>query len=133
MKIINLNELENKCLEFGIKNGFFTREDLLKDNLVKIQLSGKLKNKRCDIYFSFKDISKKNSIHLYVNQPIMFKSETWENLYSQIDIFFRETWDYIEDNKKMPLYMKIAELIGKKSKNGFVNSSDINQEIQKLL
>ena len=58
MKIINLDELEKKCLEFGIKNGFFTREDLEKDNLVKIQLNGKLKNKQCDIYFSFKDISK---------------------------------------------------------------------------
>jgi hypothetical protein len=133
MKIINLDELEKKCLEFGIKNGFFDREDLEKDNLVKIQLNGKLKNKQCDICFSFKDISKNSYIHLYVNQPIIFKSESWENLYSQLDIFFRETWNYIEDNKKMPLYMKIAELIGKKSKNGFVNASEINQEIQKLL
>lgn len=131
MKIINLNELENKCLEFGIKNNLFAIEDLKKENLIKILINGEYKAKKIDIWIKgFKGDNLNNKCLIY---PISFCSETWENLYYQLDVFFRETWNYIEDNNKMPLYMKIAELIGKQSKNGFCNDSDINNEIRKLL
>ena len=121
MKIINLDELELKCTEFGIKNKLFTKEDLKDYNLFTINLNGRYKSKTCDILF--KDLE----------ESITFKSETWEKLYYQLDKFFSNTWDYIEDNSKMHLYMKIAEMIGKQSKNGFICASTINQEIRKLL
>jgi len=133
MKIINLDELESKCLEFGIKNGFFAKEDFKKENLFTISLRGSYHNKTCDILFSFKNVDLNSTIHLFNNKAITFKSESWEDLYYQLDCFFSNTWNYIEDNNKMPLYMKIAETIGRHSKNGFVNASKINEEIRKML
>lgn len=130
MKIINLDELELKCLEFGIKNKLFTKEDLNKDNLVTIVLKGSYHSKTCDIWI--KGLKGDNYFN-WCDYPITFKSESWENLYYQLDCFFRETWDYLEDNSKMPLYMKIAELIGKQSNGGFVSARKINEEIKKLL
>lgn len=130
MKIINLDELELKCLEFGIKNKLFTKEDLQKDNLVSIELKGTYHLKTCSIWIKgFKG----NNQHNICEYPLAFYSETWENLYYQIECFFRETWNYLEDSNKMPLYMKIAELIGKQSRNGFVCAGKINEEISKLL
>ena len=123
MKIINLDELEKKCLEFGIKSKFFKKEDLKKENLISIIIKGDYHKKNIDIWFKgFKG-----------DNPLSFNSETWEKLYYQLDKFFSNTWNYIEDNSKMPLYMKIAELIGKQSKNGFVCAATINNEIRKLL
>lgn len=133
MKIINLDELELKCLNFGIKNNFFTKEQLQDENLVTIKIIGKYHSKSCEILFKFPNLPLDSTEHLNTNKPIRFIAETWENLYYQLDCFFRETWDYIEDNSKMPLYMKIAEMISKKSKNGFVCAGKINQEIRKLL
>lgn len=133
MKIINLDELELKCLNFGIKNNFFTKEQLQDKNLVTINIVGKYRSKCCEIYFTFPNIPLDSTEHLNINKPIRFMSESWENLYYQLDCFFRETWDYMEDNSIMPLYMKIAELIGKQSKGGFVCAGKINEEIRKLL
>lgn len=130
MKIINLDELELKCLEFGIKNNFFTKEDLKKDNLLSIVINGRYHSKTIDIWIKG---YKGDNPYDICEYPITFSSESWEKLYYQLDCFFRETWDYIEDNSKMPLYMKIAELIGKQSKNGFVCATKINEEIRKLL
>lgn len=130
MKIINLDELELKCIEFGIKNNFFTKEDLKKDNLVSIVIKGSYRSKTIDIWIKG---YKGDNPHNICEYPITFNSETWEKLYYQLDCFFRETWNYLEDNSKMPLYMKIAELIGKQSKNGFVNASEINRQIRNLL
>lgn len=130
MKIINLDELEKKCLEFGIKSKFFKKEDLKKGNLISIIIKGDYHKKNIDIWF--KGFKGDNPYNI-CEYPISFSSETWEKLYYQLDKFFSNTWNYIEDNSKMPLYMKIAELIGKQSKNGYINASEINQEIQKLL
>ena len=122
MKIINLDELELKCIEFGIKNNLFTKEELSKNNLFTIILNGRYNSKTCGI--TFKSIE---------NETITFSSETWENLYYQLECFFRETWNYIEDNNKMPLYMKIAEMISKQSKNGFISVTSINSKIREML
>lgn len=130
MKIIDLDELELKCINFGIKNRFFTKEQLKKENLISIVIKGDYHNKTIDIWL--KGFKGDNSYNI-CECPISFKSETWENLYYQLDKFFSNTWDYLEDDSKMPLYMKIAEIIGKQSKNGFVCASTINQEIRKLL
>lgn len=121
MKIINLDELELKCIEFGIKNGLFNNEDLKDINLFTINLNGRYNSKTCDITFKA------------IEESIVFHSESWEKLYYQLDKFFSNTWDYVEDNSKMPLYMKIAEMISKQSKNGFICASTINQEIRKSL
>lgn len=123
MKIINLDELDLKCIEFGLKNNIFTKEDLKKENLFTVSLQSRYHSKTCDIWFANED----------EDIEIKFTSETWENLYYQLDRFFSETWNYFDDNSKMPLYMKIAELIGRQSKNGFINASKINEEIRKLL
>lgn len=129
MKIINLDELELKCLEFGIKNNFFNKEDLKKGNLVSIILKGNYNSKTCNIWIKgFKGDNPYNRCEY----PITFKSKSWENLYYQLDCFFRENWDYLENNIRKPLYMKIAELIGSHSKNGFVCTEKINEEIGKL-
>jgi len=122
MKIINLDELELKCIEFGIKNNLFTRDELKDKNLFSVNLRGMYRSKTCDIWFE--------GLH---NEPITFLSKSWENLYYQLDIFFMETWEYSKHKDRLPLYMKIAEAIGKQSKNGFVNASKINEEISKLL
>lgn len=133
MKIINLDELELKCLNFGIKNNFFTEEQLQDKNLVTINITGKYHSKCCEIYFTFPNVPLDSAEHLNINKPIRFIAESWENLYYQIDKFFSNTWDYLEDNSKMPLCMKIAEMISKQSKNGFVCAGKINEEIRKLL
>lgn len=123
MKVINLDELELKCIEFGIKNNFWEKEDLKDKNLFTINLNGRYHSKTCDIWLN----NKGESI------PLNFKVESWEYLYYELGEFFRSTWDYYEDENKKPLYMKIAELIGKQSKGGFVCAGKINEEIRKLL
>lgn len=127
MKIINLDELEQKCIEFGIKNGFFTKEDLNYKNLFTINLNGRYESKTCDIWF--KDMIDNRGINI----PLKFYSESWELLYSQLEHFFRDYWNYIKDNSKMPLYMKLSEAISKHSKNGYIESVKVFEEISKHL
>jgi len=130
MQIINLDELERKCLEFGIKNKCFTKEDFNDENLVTISIKGRYQSKTIDIMIKgMKSANENNPL----DYPITFTAVTWENLYYQLDKFFADTWDYIADHNKMPLYMKVAELIGKHSKGGFVNAGKIKTEIAKLL
>lgn len=122
MKIINLDELELKCIEYGIKNDFFTREELGKDNKFLINIRSTYHAKTIDIQF--------------VNDvEISLSSETWENLYYKIIDFFRPTWDYTNpiDLNKAPLTMQITETLNKKSINGTVKLRDVYDVIVKKL
>jgi hypothetical protein len=126
VKVINLDELELKCIEFGITNKLFTKEDLKDKNLFTISMRGLYHNKTIDILFKV-DGYAENDIN------IRFNSENWENLYYKINDFFRDYWNYIKDNNKMPLYMKLCEAIDKHSKNGVVTMANVDKEIKELL
>lgn len=123
MKIINLDELELKCIEWGIKNKLFTKEDLKDKNLFTINLNGRYHSKTCDL--SFKSFE----------QPITISADTWEDLYYKIDDFFRNIWDYTNpiDINKAPLYMQITEELKKKSLNNVVKLSDVHQVLTEKL
>ena len=124
MKIINLDELELKCIEFGIRNKMFTKDDLRGKNLFSITLNSRYMSKTCDIEI----------INLYgENIELKFYSEVWESIYAQLIHFFREYWNYIEDYTKMPLYMKLSEAISKCSKDGYVKQGDVFNELVKEL
>jgi len=135
MKIINLDELEQKCIEFGIRNGFFLKEDLANKNLFIINLTGRYKSKCIEISFSMPriELTDIERVSLNLDKPIRFICEKWEEVYWQVELFFRDYWNYLEDNNKMPLYMKINEAINRHSKNGSVTMAKVYQEILKEL
>lgn len=85
MKIINLDELEQKCLEFGIKNSCFTKNDLGKDNLVTMSIRGMYENKTIDIVI--KGLYKSGFNGML--ETLRFTSTTWEDLYYQLREFFK--------------------------------------------
>lgn len=130
MKIINLDELEQKCIEFGLSNNLFTRDDLGDKNLFSINIKGCYREKSIEIWI--KGLVLDNPVFPR-SKPLSFTSDTWENLYYQLDEFFRAYWVYTADNNKMPLYMKLCEAISRHSKNGFVSVDKIHQEITKEL
>ena len=102
----------------------FKRENLRDKNLITISLSGRYMSKTCDIEI----------INLYgENVELKFYSEIWESIYAQLTHFFREYWNYIEDNTKIPLYMKLSEAISRCSKDGYVKQGDVFNELVKEL
>lgn len=133
MKIINLDELELKCLEFGLANNFFRKEDLGKDNLFTIRLKGTIQSKTIEIYFNYLNQPLDSSIHLFCNKPLSFTCKKWEEVYWEVNVFFRDYWNYVDDKNKIPLYMKINEAINNHSKNGYVKTADVFNEIGKEL
>lgn len=123
MKIINLDELEQKCIAWGIKNKLFAKEDLKDKNLFTINLNGRYHSKTCDLAFKA------------FEPQVTLSAETWEDLYYKIDDFFRNTWDYTNpvDIDKAPLYMQITEELKKKSINSVVKLSDVHKVLVEKL
>lgn len=90
MKAINLDELEIKLLQYGIVKGLFTKEDLGKDNLVRVKIEGYYHHKTCIVDFNILNMDYQDNDKIFdKNGWLTFESSTWEDLYYKIEEFLR--------------------------------------------